>query len=86
MAVSEERIESQSKKKPHYWLIYVAALLGGLLLLADAVDYGPAVKLTARLGIGLIYTALVFLAVGSRPSAWIGAVMLWLAIALTFLL
>ena len=72
------------KVRHHYWLIYSAAFLGGVLLLADAVQYSAAARLPAKFGIGLVYTALAFMIGGSRPAAIIGVVLLWTAIVLTF--
>lgn len=74
----------RSRKHPHYWLIYSAALLAGLLLLADALQYSAATRLPAKFGIGLVYAALAFMIGGNRPSAIIGTVLLWVAIVLTF--
>ena len=75
-----------AKQEPYYWLIYLAALLAGLLLIADAVSFRPMVKITARLGIALLYTAFAFIAGGSRASAIIGTILVWLAVLLTFFL
>jgi hypothetical protein len=72
------------KKRPHHWLIYVSALLAGFLLLSDAVQYGPGIKISARLGVGLVYTAFAFIFVGTRPSSYIGSILLWIAVILTF--
>jgi len=74
------------KEKPYYWLIYVAALLAGLLLIADAVSFRPVTKITARLGIALLYTAFAFITAGSRGSAIVGSILIWLAVLLTFFL
>jgi hypothetical protein len=74
----------RSRKHPHYWLIYSSALLAGLLLLADALQYSAATRLPAKFGIGLVYAALAFMIGGNRPSAIIGTIILWTAIVLTF--
>jgi len=79
--------EKQSKpRKQHHWLIYIAAILSGVLLLADAVNFAPATKITARLGIVLLYTAFAFIAGKARPSTYIGTSLLWIAVVLTFVL
>ena len=70
----------------HHWLIYGAAILSGCLLLADAVSYTPATKITARLGIALLYTAFAFMIGKTRPSVYIGTILLWVAVVLTFVL
>jgi uncharacterized membrane protein len=77
---------SQSKQKQYYWLIYLAALLAGLLLIADAVNYYPATKTTARLGIALLYTAFAFIVGGTRASATIGTILVWAAVLVAMLL
>ena len=73
-------------KKQHHWLIYLAAILAGFLLLADAVDFAPATKITARLGIALLYTAFALIVGKGRPSAYIGTALLWVAVVLTIAL
>jgi hypothetical protein len=75
-----------SAKKQSYWLIYLAALLAGLLLIADAASFRPLAKLTARLGIALLYTAFAFITGGARAQAIIGSILIWLAVLLTFFL
>ena len=83
--------ETDAPSKPgkinqHHWLIYIAAVLASLLLIADAANFGVATKITARLGIGMLYTAFAFIVAGSRPSTYIGTILLWVAIALAILL
>lgn len=70
-------------KKPYYWLIYVAALVAGALLLADAAGYAPLRKLTARFGIALLYSAFALLVGAGRPSGIIATVLVWIAVILT---
>ena len=83
MSDTNEKIPS---KKEHYWLIYIAAIVSGFLLLADAVDFAPATKITARLGIALLYTAFAFIVGKGRPSTYIATILLWLAVVLTIVL
>jgi len=71
-------------QKPYYWLIYIAALLAGLLLIADAVNFRPVAKITARLGVALLYTAFSFIVGSGRATAIIGTIMVWLAVLITF--
>ena len=84
--MSGSKSSEAAGKKPYYWLIYTAALLAGLLLIADAVNFRPIAKITARLGIALLYTAFAFIAGGARASAIIGSILIWLAVLLTFFL
>lgn len=78
--------DSPSKQKQYYWLIYIAALLAGVLLIADAVNYLPATKATARLGIALLYTAFAFIVGGKRASATIGTILVWAAVLIAMFL
>lgn len=78
--------DSPSKQKQYYWLIYIAALLAGVLLIADAVNYHPATKATARLGIALLYTAFAFIVGGKRASATIGTILVWAAVLIAMFL
>ena len=70
--------------KKYYWLIYLAVLVAGVLLIADAVHFRPIVKIPARLGIALIYSALAFMAAGSKAPAIIGTILVWAAVLLMF--
>jgi hypothetical protein len=84
--MSGSKDSNAAGKKPYYWLIYIAALLAGLLLMADAASFRPLTKISARLGIALLYTAFAFIAGGARASAIIGSILVWLAVLLTFFL
>lgn len=66
------------------WLIYVAALLSGIVLLADAVDYTPLQKIPARLGIALVFSALALFIGMNRRSAFVAAALIWVVTILTF--
>jgi hypothetical protein len=84
--MSGSKTSTPSGTKQYYWLIYVAALLAGLLLIADAVSFRPVTRITARLGIALLYSAFAFMVGGSRGSAIVGTILVWLAVLLTFFL
>jgi hypothetical protein len=86
MAETVSLEDQKSKKRQFHWLIYVAALLSGLLLIGDAANYAPLIKITARLGVGLLYTAFAFIVGGTRPSTYIGTTLLWVAVILTVVL
>ena len=66
------------------WLIYMGALVAGVLLLADAFSYAPIQKITARLGIGLLFSAVALLIGSGRPAGYIATVILWVSVGLTF--
>lgn len=80
--MTTEQIET-SKKQP-LWLIYLAALLAGLILLADAFGYAPLQKLTARLGIALLFSAIALVVANGRAPGYIATTILWIAVLLTF--
>ena len=82
---SSPETPKKTKKKPPYWLIYVALLLGGLLLLADAFGLSTLQKWTARLGIALVYSALALVVGNGRAPGYIAAVIVWLCVLITYL-
>ena len=84
MENDKEKPEKTVKKQP-YWLIYVALLLGGLLLLAHAFELSTLQKWTARLGIALVYSALALVVGNGRAPGYIAVVIVWLCVLLTYL-
>ncbi len=76
---------AQKASQP-YWLIYVGLLIGGVLLLADAQHYAPLQKISAKLGIGMIYSALALFVGNGRPAGIIATVIIWIAVLTTFLI
>jgi len=66
-------------------LIYVALLLGGMLLLADAFGLSTLQKWTARLGIALVYSALALVVGKGRMPGYVAAAIVWLCVLLTYL-
>lgn len=82
MAKEDKKTLSDQHKQP-YWLIYIALLIAGMLLLTDAYHIAHLNKWTARLGIALIYTAFAFL-IGSGRWVVIPAVtIVWLGVLVT---
>ncbi|UCC44342.1 MAG: hypothetical protein JSU65_14745 [Candidatus Zixiibacteriota bacterium] len=77
-----EQVTPRKTKKRSPWLIYLAALIAGLVLIADAVGYAPLQKITARLGLGLLFTALSLFISGGRPVGWIATGIVWIAVIL----
>jgi len=75
---------ASAAKSQYYWLIYLAALVAGLLLIAHAINYRPITKIPARLGIALLYSAFAFMVGGSKAPAIIGTIIVWLAVLLMF--
>ncbi len=76
---------SSGKPKQPYWLIYVGLLIGGILLLADANHYLPLQKISAKLGIGMIYSALALFVGNGKPPGIIATCIVWVAVLATFI-
>jgi hypothetical protein len=71
-------------KNKYFWLMYVAALLAGVLLIADAMNYRPLTRIPAKLGIALLFSAFAFMVGSTRAPVIIGAIIVWAAVILTF--
>ena len=76
---TEQKVKGQA-----VWLVYVAAVLAGLILLSDAFSFGPIQRLTARLGIGLVWSAFALIIANGRASGYIATGILWVAVLITF--
>lgn len=76
---------AQKPSQP-YWLIYVGLLIGGVLLIADAQHYVPLQKISAKLGIGMIYSAIALFVGNGRPAGIAATVIIWIAVLTTFLI
>ena len=73
------------KPKPQaWWLVYVAAVLAGAILLGDALGVRAIQQLTARLGIALLFSAVALLVGNGRPSGFVAAAIIWVAVIITF--
>ncbi len=75
-----------AKPPQPYWLIYVAVLLAGLLMLAHALNYHPAQKISARLAVALIYSALALFVGNGRPAGFVATGIIWVATILLFVI
>ncbi|MFH1687316.1 MAG: hypothetical protein ABIE70_07310 [bacterium] len=75
-----------TRKPERLWILWTALVIAGVLLLAEAFQIGHLTKWTARLGIGLVYTALALIVAYGRWPAIVGVVVVWLAIILCYLL
>ena len=76
----KEKIRGQA-----LWLVYMSAAAAGLLLLGDALAYAPLQKLTARLGIALLFSAVALVVANGRATGYIATAIIWLAVLVTFL-
>lgn len=77
---------SSGKPKQPYWLIYVGLLIGGILLLADANHYLPLQKISAKLGIGMVYSAFALFVGNGKSAGIIATGIIWVAVLTTFLI
>lgn len=81
-----DNAESSGGPKQPYWVIYLGLLLAGILMLAEAADYLPLQKISAKLSLGLLYSAVALYVGDGRPPGYIGTVIIWAAIILSFLI
>jgi len=86
MAGSESSTgSSAAKKKQPVWLLYVAAGLAGVLMLADALNVTFLARVPAKLGIGLVFSVIALLSDRGKNMGIIAAVLIWAAVVVTFL-
>ena len=71
---------STTRRKQPFWLITAAVVLAGLLLLADAFKLFALYKVTAQLGICLLFSALAFVVGKGRWPGYVATVIIWLAV------
>jgi hypothetical protein len=74
------------KKKEPLWLVYISAILTGILLIADSTHAGfllPLTRLPAKLGIALIFSALALLIGGDKRSGIAAAIIIWAGVLMT---
>jgi len=82
--MTDEKKSGDKARSDARWLIYLAALIAGAVLLADAYSYAPIQKITAKLGIGLLFSAFALLVGNGRAAGYVAVVILWIAVILTF--
>jgi hypothetical protein len=78
--------QSAEGPKQPYWIIYLGLLLAGVLMLAEAANYHPLQKISAKLSLGLLYSAVALYVGNGRAPGYIGTVIIWGAIIVSFLL
>ena len=76
--------KSTTQSEP-YWLVYIALVLAGIMLLSDAYYIAQLSKWTARVGIALIYSAIAMFVGNGRWPGHLAVVIVWLAVVLTYL-
>ena len=74
---------AKTKKQP-YWLIYVSIFLAGLILLADAFHVTALQKVSARLGVTLVISALNLIVGRNTAAGYIATTVIVLALIITF--
>jgi len=65
------------------WLIYIALLISGGLLLADALGVRAMTRLTVRLGTALVFSAVALIAGKDKPAAIVAIAIVWIAVLIT---
>ena len=83
--MADESAKPQKQTQP-YWLIYVAVLLAGILMLAHAASYHPLQKISAKLAVALIYSALALFVGNGRAAGFAATAIIWVATMLLFLI
>ena len=78
--------ENSIPKKSLNWLIYLSLIIAGLLLLADAFNATYFSRWTARIGIGLLFTAFAFIVGTGRKATQVAIGILYGAIIITYFL
>ena len=84
MAANEAPAPAKKRKQP-VWLLYTAAVVAGVLLLADALNVSVLARVPAKLGIGLVFSAIALLLDKSKSIGIIATVIVWVAVVVTFL-
>ncbi|HOP06792.1 MAG TPA: hypothetical protein PLF13_05810 [candidate division Zixibacteria bacterium] len=74
-----------SKKYGPSWLIYTSLVIVGILLLADAVQMLTLTRWTAKVGIGLIWSAIALLTGKGRWAGNLAVIIIWAGIIATYL-
>ena len=78
--------ESSKKKSQYYWLIYLAFLLGGIILIAQAVDFTSITKWTAKLGVALLFSAFALLVANGKKTGYVATSIIWIVIIISYFL
>ena len=83
MRVIAEQSSKPEKKQP-FWLITVGVVLAGILLLADAFGLLYLHKVTAQLGVALLFSAFALLVGKGRWPGYTAVAIIWLAVVAMF--
>lgn len=78
--------EPLTNKNKYFWLVYLALLLGGGILIAQSIDYAPLIKWTAKLGIALLFSAFALLMGNGRKVGYVATSIIWIVIIISYFL
>ena len=67
------------------WLLYTAAVLAGVLMLADGFNVTTLARIPAKLGIAMVFSAMALLFDSGKSIGIIATVLIWAAVVVTFL-
>ena len=74
------------RSRPGYpgWLLYVSLLLSGILFLAEAAHIYTLQRLTAKLAIALIFSAIALVVGKGKPIGYVATAIVWLTVIVLF--
>lgn len=81
-----DKAQAAEGLKQPYWVIYLGLLLAGILMLSQAAGYSPLQKISAKLSLGLLYSAVALYVGNGRAPGYVGTVIIWGAIIVSFLI
>ena len=85
MTEKSTSVPNRTSSRQPYWMLYVAGLFGGIILLADALGFVPLQRVTTRLAIALIYSTFVLMIGKGKKLSYAAAVLIWAAVIATFI-
>lgn len=81
-----DKAQAAEGPKQPYWIVYLGLLLAGVLMMSQAAGYYPLQKISAKLSLGLLYSAVALYVGNGRAPGYIGTVIIWGAIIVSFLI
>ena len=81
--MTEEQKSNNTYK--YIWLVYLALIVGAILMLGDGLNIKMFTKLTTKLGITVLLSALFLIVGKSRPSGIIALSIIWVSFIITLL-
>ncbi len=68
--------DAAQKPSEPYWLVYIALLLGGLILLGNTFHITQLTKWTSIVGIAMVYSAFALFVGKGRTPGWLAAALI----------